>query len=216
VTGHGVLPRWIAGLTALGNPLTWVAPVAYLLVPGIPGWVRLLILGLGFLSVALGVIRRSVDPSAPTFELTWLTWKWMLALVLLTSILSGVARGSSADAGVNVKAAPVAVTPARVYDLSEVSVQPALLNREHVARGLSSSYPPLLRDAGVTGTVTLAFRIDTLGVPDNASIWVESTTHEAFTTAAITVVTRMRFRPATKDGRPVPVRVTLPVTFALQ
>jgi TonB family protein len=244
-TGRGLLPQWIAGPTALGNPLTWAAPAAYLLVPGTPDWVRLLVLGLGLLSVAPGVIRRSVDPAAPTFELTWLTWKWMVALVLLTALLSGIGKGSFAAADVPrapafqapaapasaadvqpapavqppagvAPAAPAPAPPVPVYDLDEVDVVPELVNPAAFARALSAGYPARLRDAGVVGRVTVGFTIDTLGTTGSGPKWVSRTTDVAFVTPALDAVRVMRFRPAQKDGRKVPVRVELPITFALQ
>jgi len=100
-------------------------------------------------------------------------------------------------------------------ELSAVEVQPELANREEVQANLSRNYPPLLRDAGVTGTVTLRMRIRSDGSVDTGSITVEQATHDAFSQAAAAVVARMRFRPARLNGRPVPVWVTLPVTFQL-
>jgi TonB family protein len=236
LTAQLTVPQWIVGPAALGNPLTWAPPVALILFPGTPEWVRLLVLGLGALCVFPELNRRSVYPAVPRYAFTALTMMWMAVLVLLWSILTGVAHGSSAGVGVNpdlqpapIEASPAAGAPAdpasdpalrpiddRAYDLSEVDVQPELENRDVVARVLSTAYPAQLRDAGVTGTVTVSFIVDRWGVPDRASTRVESTTHETFSTAAIYVVGAMRFRPAEKDGHPVLVRVTLPVTFQLQ
>src|SRR4051794_16837561 len=228
------VPQWVAGPAALGNPLAWAPPAALILIPGTPEWIRLLVLVVGIVAAFPGIHRRILGTATPPYRFTALTAMWMVALVLLWSILTGVANGSSADAGdgVDVQTAPVVVTPAAArvdvasdpalrpiyqgYALSEVDVQPELLNREVVARALSTHYPTLLRDAGVTGTVTVAFTVDTLGVPVPTSTWVESTTHEAFSTAATSVATLMRFSPARKNGRPVAVRVTLPVSFQLQ
>ncbi|HYH83618.1 MAG TPA: TonB family protein [Longimicrobium sp.] len=102
------------------------------------------------------------------------------------------------------------------YELSAVEEQPELSNRSEVARQMSRNYPPLLRDAGVTGTVTIRMRVNEDGRVDNESISVENSTHEAFGDAARRVVERMRFRPAKVGGRAVKVWVTLPVTFQLE
>ncbi|HKP76185.1 MAG TPA: TonB family protein [Longimicrobiaceae bacterium] len=102
------------------------------------------------------------------------------------------------------------------YELSTVEVQPELANREEVAAALSRNYPPLLRDAGVTGTVTLRMRVGSDGVVDPGSIQVLESSHDMFSTAATRVAERLRFRPARAGGKPVPVWVTLPVTFQLQ
>ncbi|HEX6751773.1 MAG TPA: TonB family protein [Longimicrobium sp.] len=102
------------------------------------------------------------------------------------------------------------------YELSAVEEQPSLSNSSEVQRQLERNYPPLLRDAGVTGTVTLRMRVMENGSVDPESISVESATHDAFGDAAKRVVSRMRFRPAKVGGHAVKVWVTLPVTFQLQ
>ncbi|HSU16901.1 TonB family protein [Longimicrobium sp.] len=102
------------------------------------------------------------------------------------------------------------------YELSAVEEQPSLSNSSEVQRQLARNYPPLLRDAGVIGTVTLRMRVLEDGHVDPESISVENTTHDAFADAAKRVVEKMRFRPAKVGGHPVKVWVTLPVTFQLQ
>lgn len=102
------------------------------------------------------------------------------------------------------------------YEISAVEERPDLTNRSDVARSLSRNYPPLLKDAGITGTVTIRMRIMEDGRVDPASIQVENSTHDAFADAARKVVERMRFRPAKVGGRPVKVWITLPVTFQLE
>jgi TonB family protein len=102
------------------------------------------------------------------------------------------------------------------YELSAVEVQPELINRAEVEQGISRNYPPLLRDAGVTGTATIRMRVFADGTVDENSITVEQSTHEQFGEAAVRVVGRMRFRPAVLGGKPVSVWVTLPVNFQLQ
>ncbi len=102
------------------------------------------------------------------------------------------------------------------YEMSAVEELPELSNRNDVARQISRNYPPLLRDAGVTGTVQLRFRVNQDGRVDAESIQVENASHEAFGDAAKKVVERMRFRPAKVGGKSVNVWVTLPIQFQLQ
>ncbi|MBV9108463.1 MAG: energy transducer TonB, partial [Gemmatimonadetes bacterium] len=102
------------------------------------------------------------------------------------------------------------------YELSAVEEQPSLSNSSEVQRQLARNYPPLLRDAGVTGQVVLRMRVMEDGHVDPESISVESTSNDAFGDAAKRVVERMRFRPAKVGGHAVKVWVTLPVTFQLQ
>jgi periplasmic protein TonB len=125
-------------------------------------------------------------------------------------VANGVDNGQAQDV-TNRQAPPDEGT----YELSAVEEQPELSNRSEVARQLSRNYPPLLRDAGVVGTVTIRMRVLENGQVDPASIAVENATHDAFADAARRVVERMRFRPAKVGGRAVKVWVTLPVTFQL-
>ncbi len=111
---------------------------------------------------------------------------------------------------------PPADDPNRTFELAEVDEQPVLANRQEVAAALSRNYPPLLRDAGVSGTATIRMRVDRNGLAEPSSITVESSTHELFGDAAVRVAERLRFRPARYRGNPVPVWVTLPITFQIQ
>jgi len=103
-----------------------------------------------------------------------------------------------------------------VYDISSVEVKPSLANGSDVQRALERNYPPLLRDAGVGGTVQLSFRVNEDGRVDPTTIEVVSSDNEQFSEAAKKVVERMRFRPAKVNDRPVKVLVQLPITFQPQ
>jgi TonB family protein len=103
-----------------------------------------------------------------------------------------------------------------VYDISSVEVKPSLSNSSDVQRALERNYPPLLRDAGVGGTVQLSFRVNEDGRVDPSTIEVVSSDNEQFSEAAKKVVERMRFRPAKVNDRPVKVLVQLPIQFAPQ
>jgi TonB family protein len=114
------------------------------------------------------------------------------------------------------KAAPSLPPEDSSYELSAVEEQPVLLNRDEIAANISRSYPPLLRDAGVTGSVTLRMRVGSDGRVDPWTIEVVESTHDLFSQAASNVAGRLRFRPARVGGKPVPVWITLPVTFQLE
>ena len=103
----------------------------------------------------------------------------------------------------------------RSYDLSHVEEQPELINRSTVSSALSREYPRMMRATGQTGTVTLRFRVMEDGRVDRSSVSVMALTHPDFAEAAVRVVYVMRFRPARYHRLPVPVWVTLPVTFRL-
>jgi len=93
---------------------------------------------------------------------------------------------------------------------------PELLNRTEVARALSRAYPPALRAARITGTVLVRFRVTPEGRVDLGTIRVIRPALRGLGSAALEVVSRMRFRPARQHGVPVSVWVSLPVTFEPQ
>ena len=112
--------------------------------------------------------------------------------------------------------APVAAAPADpsgVLQLAEVDEQPAIVNREAVFRVLEQGYPPLLKAAGVEGQVVVSMVVGTDGGTHAAR--VVSASHDAFREPALAAVSRMRFRPATKGGHAVAVRLSLPIHFQL-
>ncbi|MBV9108047.1 MAG: energy transducer TonB [Gemmatimonadetes bacterium] len=99
------------------------------------------------------------------------------------------------------------------YGLAEVQRQPSIANPDDVRRSITAAYPRLLHDAGVTGMATLYMRVRPDGRVDH--VRVVATTQDAFSEAAMRVADAMRFTPAEKDGHPVAVWVTLPVTFTM-
>ncbi len=100
-----------------------------------------------------------------------------------------------------------------VYEMRDVEDLPRLRNQDEVVRTLQRVYPPILRDRGQTGDATITFIVDQEGRPGR--IEVERATHPEFVAAAREVAAAMRFRPGRVDGRAVPVRVTLPISFQL-
>jgi TonB family protein len=134
---------------------------------------------------------------------------------------SGVGKAGGAAEGVATGVAQSTAerdTPADegVYDISSVEVKPSLSNSSEVQRALERNYPPLLRDAGVGGTVQLSFRVNEDGRVDASTIEVVSSDNDQFSEAAKKVVERMRFRPAKVNDSPVKVLVQLPITFQPQ
>jgi TonB family protein len=99
------------------------------------------------------------------------------------------------------------------YELSAVEEQPRPTNVQELQRQLERNYPPLLRDAGVTGTVQVRFRVLEDGHVDAESITVTNSTHEQFNDPTIRSVQRLRFRPAKVNNRPVKVWVELPIQW---
>ncbi|MET0397782.1 MAG: TonB family protein [Longimicrobiaceae bacterium] len=95
-------------------------------------------------------------------------------------------------------------------------VKPMLLNSGEVRALLARTYPPLLRDAGVTGRADLKFVIDTNGRVVPSSITVVSATHEEFAEASTRVAAGMRFSSAMMEGDVTPVLVQIPISWTLE
>lgn len=92
------------------------------------------------------------------------------------------------------------------------TVAPTIVNREEVVAAMVDAYPPLLRDAGIGGTVRVWFFIDEDGVVEDVRI-DETSGHQALDRAAIEVAGVYRFTPALNQREEVPVWVQFPITF---
>jgi periplasmic protein TonB len=101
------------------------------------------------------------------------------------------------------------------YDLSAVDEPPRLANRSDVQRALDRNYPPLLRDAGITGDVSIRIRVLSSGRVDPDSMSIERLTHDAFNDPAFRSAERMRFAPGKVAGAPVHVILVYPLQFRL-
>jgi TonB family protein len=92
------------------------------------------------------------------------------------------------------------------------TVRPDIRNRDEVARALEREYPPLLRDAGISGSVQVWFLIDETGQV-RRTIVNRSSGHEALDEAALRVAAAIQFTPALNRDTPVTVWISLPITF---
>lgn len=95
------------------------------------------------------------------------------------------------------------------------TVAPSILNRDEVVRAMEREYPPLLRDAGIGGTVRVYFFIDESGVVQDRRI-DQSSGHQALDDAALNVSAVYRFSPALNRDKKVPVWVSFPITFQVR
>jgi TonB family protein len=112
-------------------------------------------------------------------------------------------------------AAPAPTPPPgeRVYDVGSVDEPPELRNRRDVIRILERNYPPVLRDARVSGDVILSFVVDREGRVEPNSIQAVNSADPQFVDAARRVAERMRFRPGRVRDEPVRTSVQVPVSF---
>ncbi len=92
------------------------------------------------------------------------------------------------------------------------TVRPHLQNVEEIRDRLEREYPPLVRDAGIGGTVNVWFLISQTGRVLETQIQ-QSSGHPALDQAALRVAGVMEFSPALNRDEPVAVWVAFPVTF---
>jgi len=83
-------------------------------------------------------------------------------------------------------------------------------------RSVGPVYPPVLRAAGIEGIARVEFVVDTLGLPDAATVRVVEADLEAFGEAAAEAILRSRYRAGRANGRPVWVWVRQVVRFTLR
>ncbi|NNM05575.1 MAG: energy transducer TonB, partial [Gemmatimonadetes bacterium] len=95
------------------------------------------------------------------------------------------------------------------------TVRPDITNRSDVARALEEEYPPVLRDAGVGGTVQVWFFIDENGKVQKTQV-NRSSGHQALDEAALRVANEIEFTSALNEDKPVPVWISLPITFSVR
>ncbi len=110
------------------------------------------------------------------------------------------------DGGVDLKENPV-FTP--------TTVQPELRNRREVEAALMREYPPILRNAGIGGTVVVWFFISEEGLVLDRRV-SQSSGHTQFDEAALRVADVFRFSPALNLENIVQVWIALPITFQVQ
>lgn len=92
------------------------------------------------------------------------------------------------------------------------TVKPDIKNRAEVERALEREYPPLLKDAGIGGSVEVWFQIDEEGVVQQTLVRTSSG-QSALDAAALKVAEVIQFTPALNRDRRVPVWISLPITF---
>lgn len=91
-------------------------------------------------------------------------------------------------------------------------VKPELRNRAEFGRLLERQYPPMLRDAGIGGTVVLWVFITEDGSVQSTRV-TQGSGYEQLDKVAQEVMAQAQFTPALNRDQRVPVWIQLPVTF---
>ena len=132
---------------------------------------------------------------------------------LLFAAACGTPRPAASPPPVQPEGDFAAAEVAAPLDISEVTTPPKLQNAGEIAALLAQHYPPLLRDAGVTGRVLIHATVDEDG--ETTDVQATEASHAEFGAAAVATALRMRFTPAEMDGKPVAVRFSQPIAFNL-
>ncbi len=95
------------------------------------------------------------------------------------------------------------------------TVAPTITNRDEVARALDREYPSVLKNAGIGGTVRVAFHIDDRGRVLETRV-EETSGYDQLDSAAQEVADVMRFTPALNRETAVSVWVIFPIRFEVR
>ena len=78
---------------------------------------------------------------------------------------------------------------------------------------INTKYPLLAREFGITGVVHVRFKINTKGEVEDAKIAVS--VHDILDKEALRVINKLpKWKPGIKDGKPVNVYYTVPISFS--
>jgi len=104
--------------------------------------------------------------------------------------------------------------------VSPAADDPAFASFQPVAKGIKPpkatsapdpKFPDLPADAEPRGTVVMLIGVNTKGHVE--AVRVLRSDEQAFETTAVATVKKWKFKPAQKDGRPVPVQITVEMKF---
>ncbi len=157
---------------------------------------------------------QDLHPSADVPKLLQATGKYLEIQEAL------LARGpDGAGATPEASKAEAAAKMARAYangpTFTPMTTRPELKNGKDVQQALMTSYPPLLRNAGIGGTTNVWFFIDENGRVAKTMI-NKSSGYDALDQAALNVAGTMEFTPGMNGEKKVPVWVALDIRFAVE
>jgi TonB family protein len=85
-----------------------------------------------------------------------------------------------------------------------------------VTREVRPQYTSDAMRAGISGTVVLELTVKTDGTPDDVEVTRSLDKEHGLDEQAVNAAKQWRFEPGTKDGKPVPVRVWIEMTFTMK
>jgi TonB family protein len=100
-------------------------------------------------------------------------------------------------------------TPTVVSD-TVVQLPPEITNPDAVLKAMRDEYPPLLRDAGIRGSVVLRLFLDDSGQVQLTAL-DQGSGHPALDELALQLAGLIEFTPAQNEGEAVAVVITVPL-----
>ncbi|NIN71913.1 MAG: TonB family protein [Gemmatimonadetes bacterium] len=94
------------------------------------------------------------------------------------------------------------------------TVAPRLVDPERARRIVSQKYPPIMKQAGISGTTRLLAFIDAEGVVRRCVVG-ESSGYDELDRAALEAMMEFEFEPAIHMDQHVPVWIAMPIIFTL-
>jgi len=158
--------------------------------------------------------RRILAMTSRATSRTRITGAMLLAIAALVGVqacgVDSPVDYAAGDAEPNVAEVPAAIAAEPTF--TPFTVAPEIQNRDEVIAAMARSYPPLLRDAGIGGTIRVYFLISETGLVTDTRI-DQSSGHEALDQAALAVASVYRFSAALNRDQPTAVWVSFPITF---
>jgi TonB family protein len=126
----------------------------------------------------------------------------VFACLLLTASVTARAQAAAPETTPPMPTQPVApvTTPPRLISSTDPEFNPTQLDRKH--------------RAPFDGVCLVSLLVDENGIPQDVK--VVQPLDPILDEAAVTSVRKYRFKPATQDGHPVPIRITVNVAFHLK
>jgi len=164
------------------------------------------------LSEGAFMMAVSYLPDDPDTALDWLEkgssqddWKCLYANRLITNEGASISKAVGMAAKASRKTAMNYAVSTRHAD-SQGSTPRTLLSY------VMPKIPAALRGMDLQVEIKLKFTVNVEGIPTDIQV-IEPSEYDALNTAATEAIAKWRYKPATKNGRPVPSQVILPVKF---
>jgi TonB family protein len=108
-------------------------------------------------------------------------------------------------------AQPAVVDTGRVYSIAEVDSLPRATNVAEFRAALADGFPADVEGAEPVERVVVTLRVDAVGAPHE--VGVMESTDARFDSATVAAARLLRFTPGLVGGRPVAVRLVLPIQW---